>query len=67
MAMMLIWATRIDVIRDVHANIELDYYDDYDLAYIFQDYSLNIDSSISKDIRADIAKNINLLVRNRNK
>jgi hypothetical protein len=65
MAMMLIWATRIDVIRDVHANIELDYYDDYDLAYIFQDYSLNIDSSISKDIRADIAKNINLLVRNR--
>ena len=65
MAMILMWATRIDIIREVHANVDIDYYDDYDLAYIFQDYSLSIDSSISKDIRADIAKNINLLVRNR--
>ena len=65
MSMMLVWATRIDVIREIHANIDIDYYDDYDLATIFQDYSLKIDEGISKDIRADIAKNINLLVRNR--
>lgn len=65
MSMLLVWATRIDVIREVHANIDIDYYDDYDLATIFQDYSLKIDEGISKDIRADIAKNINLLVRNR--
>lgn len=65
MTMILVWSTRIDTIREVHANIDIDYYDDYDLAYIFQDYSLTIDDSISTEIRADIAKNINLLVRNR--
>lgn len=63
--MILIWATRIDVLRQIHAGVDVDYYDDYDLAAIFEDYSLKIDDSISKEIRSDIAKNINLLVRNR--
>lgn len=63
--MILIWSTRIDVLRQIHGGVDVDYYDDYDLAAIFEDYSLKIDDSISKEVRADIARNINLLVRNR--
>ena len=63
--MILLWATRMDTIREMSAGIDYDYYDDYDLAAIFQDYSIKMNDLVPRELRIDIAKNINLLVRNR--
>lgn len=63
--MILLWATRMDTIREMSTGIDYDYYDDYDLAAIFQDYSIKMNDLVPRELRIDIAKNINLLVRNR--
>jgi hypothetical protein len=63
--MILLWATRMDTIREMSTGIDYDYYDDYDLAAIFQDYSIKMNDLVPRELRIDIAKYINLLVRNR--
>lgn len=62
--MLLAWSTRMDLIRDSGFDIENDYYDDYELAAIFNDYGISMDT-VDVDTRRKVAMNLPLLIRNR--
>ena len=63
-SMIIAWSVRVDMVRDSGFDIENDYYDDYELAAILQDFSLSLDG-LPADIKRKVAANMSILVRNR--
>ncbi len=63
-SMILAWSVRVDMIRDSGFDIENDYYDDYELAAILDDFSMSLEG-LPLDIKRKVAANMNILVRNR--
>ena len=63
-SMIIAWSVRVDMVRDSGFDIENDYYDDYELAAILQDFSLSLEG-LPADIKRKVAANMSILVRNR--
>ncbi len=63
-SMIISWSVRVDMVRDSGFDIENDYYDDYELAAILQDFSLSLEG-LPADIKRKVAANMSILVRNR--
>ena len=63
-SMILAWSVRVDMVRDSGFDIENDYYDDYELAAILDDFSMSLEG-LPLDIKRKVAANMNILVRNR--
>ena len=63
MLMILIWATMIDVIRDLHLGPDINFFSEEDIKAVFADNSVELYDELPLSIKSEIANNINILIK----
>jgi hypothetical protein len=63
MLMILIWATMIDVIRDLHLGPDINFFSEEDIKAVFADNSVELFDELPLSIKSEIANNINILIK----